>query len=83
MTKYRVTNTKRFDRDMERITRQGKKTDKLRQLVKLIAAGEQLPVSARMHKLSGIWNDCFECHVAFDWLLIWQIEGDKLVLTAT
>ena len=35
----------------------------------------------RDHDLTGNWRGHRECHIQPDWLLIYRIEGDVLVLT--
>jgi len=35
------------------------------------------------HKLHGKYNNCRECHIEPDWLLIYEIKNDKLILTLT
>ncbi|MYK57872.1 MAG: type II toxin-antitoxin system YafQ family toxin, partial [Rhodospirillaceae bacterium] len=37
----------------------------------------------RMHRLSGDWFRAWECHIEPDWLLIWRIDDDSLVLIRT
>jgi len=44
--------------------------------------GKQLvKVIVRDHDLSGDWVGHRECHILPDWLLIYRIEDDVLVLT--
>ena len=43
--------------------------------------GEPLPEKNRDHDLSGDWVGHRECHILPDWLLIYRIEDDVLVLT--
>ena len=50
-------------------------------IVRRLAAGEPLPESNRDHALTGDWLGHRECHVAPDWLLIYRIEENLLVLT--
>ncbi|MCL2672659.1 MAG: type II toxin-antitoxin system YafQ family toxin, partial [Clostridiales bacterium] len=45
-----------------------------------LACGERLPPKNRDHALSGNWTDYRECHIEPDWLLIYRIENDILVL---
>lgn len=33
------------------------------------------------HPLSGNWKSFMECHIRPDWLLIYKIANDKLILT--
>ena len=36
-----------------------------------------------VHSLSGNWVGFRECHIAPDWLLIYQIDGKELILFLT
>jgi mRNA interferase YafQ len=42
-----------------------------------------LPETARDHPLAGPWQDHRECHLAGDWLLIYRLTLDELVLVRT
>ena len=53
----------------------------LEQVVALLAMGEPLPDKNRDHDLSGDWAGHRECHILPDWLLVYRIEDDVLVLT--
>ncbi len=52
-------------------------------IISLLARGEPLPASCRPHVLSGDWHGYQECHVAPDWLLIYEMEDDELILVRT
>lgn len=45
--------------------------------------GKALPKKNKDHSLSGKWAGHRECHILPDWLLIYRIEDDVLVLTLT
>jgi len=49
--------------------------------IRMLAAGKELPPKYRDHALSGRWTGHRECHIRGDWLLIYRIEGNDLVLT--
>ena len=53
---------------------------KLQEVVELLCLGENLPAKYRDHFLSGDFAGCRECHVAPDWLLIYEKEEDRLFL---
>jgi mRNA interferase YafQ len=72
-----------FKRDIKRLRKQHKDFEKLKIILKLLAAGEQLPPETRDHRLKGTLKDCRECHIAPDWLLIYRIEGSELCLVRT
>ena len=55
----------------------------LEKLIETLAMGEELPDKNKDHALSGNWTGYRECHIQPDWLLIYYIEEDVLVLTLT
>lgn len=61
----------------------GKNMDKLTKVLDLLSKGETLPANYYYNQLSGNLKDLRECHIEPDWLLIYQIHDDILVLTAT
>ena len=70
-----------FKKDYKRAIKRGLKIELLEQVVALLAMGEPLPEKNRDHDLSGDWVGHRECHILPDWLLIYRIEDDVLVLT--
>lgn len=45
--------------------------------------GETLPDKNRDHALTGNWFRHRECHILPDWLLIYRVEDEVLLLTLT
>ncbi len=82
-TKYTVKPTAQFRRDYQRAIKRGMDISLLENVIALLATGETLPEKNRDHALSGRWSKHRECHVTPDWLLIYQIDGDVLVLSLT
>lgn len=80
---YQIRPTVKFQRDLKRIKRRGFDLSLLTDVVKKLAAGEQLPAKNHDHPLSGRFVGCRECHIAPDWLLIYEIDGNKLILYLT
>ena len=50
-------------------------------VVTLLASGETLPVEFRDHSLSGNYSGYRECHIQPDWLLVYKITENQLLLT--
>jgi len=75
--------TGQFKKDYKRAKKQGKDLDDLRSVVEMLAARRPLPPKYRDHSLCGRWNKHRECHIAPDWLLIYRIRGDDLILERT
>jgi len=53
------------------------------EVIKKLAAGEPLPERNKDHPLSGDYAGCRECHVTPDWLLIYEIVDETLMLYLT
>ena len=78
--KYEVKFTNQFKKDIKLSKKQGKNTEKLLEVVETLAKGETLDPKYRDHQLTGNYRGCRECHIEPDWLLIYEIFGDVLVL---
>ena len=77
----KVNTTTDFDRAFKRLKKQNKDINKLLDVVRKIANGEILEKKYRDHKLIGYkTSDCRECHIEPDWLLIYKIYKDELIL---
>ncbi|MBR5320179.1 MAG: type II toxin-antitoxin system YafQ family toxin [Peptococcaceae bacterium] len=81
MTKYQVKTTTHFKKDYKLAMRRGRKMNLLKEVITLLAMGETLPEKYKDHALTGNWSEHRECHIQPDWLLIYRIEDDVLVLT--
>jgi len=49
-------------------------------VIKKLAAGEQLDPRYKDHPLKGKHGGQRECHVTPNWILIYEIANDKLIL---
>ncbi len=78
-----IRTTRRFERDLKQARRRGKTLAKLWSIVETLSCDEPLGPRCRPHKLAGEWRDFWECHVEADWLLIWRIADDALILVRT
>ena len=81
--KYRVFQSTRFRKSLKKMLARGKDGAKLEAVVAKLANGESLPPANRDHALTGNWTNHRECHIAPNWLLIYQIKDDILVLELT
>lgn len=83
MSKYRIVQTGRFKKDLKSVIKRGYNIDLLGVVVDTLAAGQELPAKYRDHVLIGNYKGCRECHITSDWLLIYEIDGDELILYLT
>lgn len=77
----RAIATSQFRKDYKRAIKRGKDIAKLDDIIRKLATGEPLDIRHRDHALVGNWASFRECHIEPDWLLIYRIESDVLVLT--
>ena len=80
-TKYLVKVTSQFKKDYKLAVKWGLKISLLDEVVTMLSQGESLPEKYRDHALIGNWFGHRECHILPDWLLIYRIENNVLVLT--
>ncbi len=78
--RYEVKFTGQFKKDLKLAKKQGKDIDKLFHVIDMIAEGMQLDKKYQDHGLSGNYVGCRECHVEPDWLLIYEVMDEVLVL---
>lgn len=83
MTKLTIRLTKNFKKDLKRIRRRGYDFSKMNAVVDILERGEKLPPKYDDHALTGKYTGYRECHITPDWLLIYQIQNDVLVLVLT
>lgn len=77
-----VAFTSQFKKDMKRKKKQGADLAKIDEVIMTLRRGDSLPERNRDHALSGTYRGHRECHIEPDWLLIYRVDADLLVLTA-
>ena len=81
--KYKVEVTNKFKNNFKLCIKRGYNRKLLDNVVNMLKNGEQLPAKYNDHQLKGNLKEYRECHITPDWLLIYKIEDDKLILTLT
>lgn len=80
-SKYTVKPTLQLKKDYKLAMKRGLDISLLEDIIAKLALGESLPEKNRDHALSGNWNGYRECHILPDWLLIYKLEDNILILT--
>lgn len=70
--------TKRFQKDVRLAEKRGKDIETMKTVTTLLLGGKALEARYRDHKLHGEYEDCRECHVQPDWLIIYRIVGNTI-----
>ena len=69
-----------FKKDLKLAQKRGYDLDKIKKVITALANGETLEAKYRDHLLTGDYGGYRECHIQPDWLLVYQIDGDQLIL---
>lgn len=83
MTKYTIKHTSQFKKDYKLAKKRNLDLGLLKEVVSKLADGIPLEDKYRDHPLSSNWIGYRECHILPDWLLIYRLDDDVLVLTLT
>lgn len=80
--KYIISYTTNFKKQYKKIIKQGKDKTKLETVLNILISGEKLPKKYRDHALinNKYFNNCRECHIEPDWLLVYKYNSDELIL---
>ena len=78
--KYEVKPSNQFKKDLKLAAKRGYKIELLTDVIKKIANGEVLEPKYKDHQLPGNFGFYRECHIQPDWLLIYEIDGEQLIL---
>lgn len=75
--------TTQFKRDLRLCNRRHYDIAKLQSVLELLTQGNVLPLQYRDHALVGNWLPKRECHIAPDWLLIYETNETEVRLAKT
>ncbi len=70
-------------KDLKLMKKRGKDISKLETVLDILLSGKEVPDIYKDHQLKGKWQAFRECHIEPDWLLIYRIEDEELILYAT
>jgi len=76
-----VMATARFKKDMKLVLKRGLNAQRLWDVVTLLRQQQPLPDQYRDHSLTGDYAGFRECHIQPDWLLVYRVQQDVLILT--
>ena len=74
--------TGQFKRDYKLAIKRGCDSKKIENVIMLLCSEQPLPESLRDHALvnSADYKDMRECHIEPDWLLVYQVVQQSLIL---
>jgi len=78
---YQIARTTKFKKDYKTIKKRNYDITLLNKVIEILAEGKELPPKYLDHELKGNYVGYRECHIKPDWLLVYKIENNILVLT--
>ncbi len=78
-----INYSARFRKDYKVVKKRGYNTALLAEVLDILCEEQPLPPKYRDHALTGNFTGHRECHITPDWLLIYKIEADELLLSLT
>ena len=79
--KYKIKSTTRYKKNYKAAKKRGLDVSLLNDVVNKLANGDTLDSKYKDHALNGNYSDFGECHIKPDWLLVYMLEKDILILT--
>ena len=81
--KYGIVLTSMFKKDLKLVKKRGYDLSLLTSVVDTLAMGKPLDEKYKDHNLVGNYKGCRECHITPDWLLIYEVSDNELILYLT
>lgn len=75
--------TSRFKKDFKLMMKRGKDADNMNDVIEILLEGKTLPAKYQDYPLVGKWINRRDCHIEPDWILIYCIREDELILERT
>ena len=81
----KIVSTNTFEKDVKKVVKRGYDIKLLKEAIEYIVENEvSLPIEKyKTHQLKGEWKGAIDSHLKPDWLLIYKIERDCLILIRT
>ena len=73
----RILFSTKFRKDIKRYINQPKRLERIRDVIRILECGDEIPKSLRPHKLVSNYSDCLELHIESDLLLIWREQSEE------
>ena len=79
--KYSIKTEKQYRKQYKLLQRRGYDMSLLDEVVLALASGQTLPPKYNDHPLKGDMRGYRDCHIQGDWVLIYKIDKNVLILT--
>ena len=74
---YEIIYTNRLKKSLKRCSKRGLNRNQLQEVIEILQNNGSLPQTYKPHILLGRYVGVWECHLAFDLLLLWVLDESK------
>ena len=78
-----IQQTTSFKKGFKRMKSRGADLELPKPVLNSLRARDELDEKYRDHQLDGKWKNSRDCHIQPDWVLIYRLTDDALILEAT
>ncbi len=80
--KYNIKRSNIFKKQYKKVLKQGKDISKMEYIIEMLVCDRELEPKYKDHSLNDnkYYKGCRECHIEPDWILIYKIINNELVL---
>ena len=78
---YEIKTTTKYEKDLKLMKKRGYDLKLLKEVIDILSKEEELSSKYKDHYLQGDYIGFKECHIKPDWLLVYKIDNNILVLT--
>ncbi len=75
--------TTQFKKDYKKVKKQNKDLSKLKIVIEKLLDQQTLEPRYKDHQLTGNWKNHRDCHIEPDWILLYQLTENTLILERT
>ena len=79
----KLVTTNQFEKDLRKALSRGRDKDKILRVMQKLLSEQKLSSIHKDHKLKGQLAGRRECHIEYDWLLIYVKEQDRIIFERT
>jgi len=79
----KLKTTSQFRKDYKKMKKRGLDMSLLEKVIQDLLEEKKLDIKYKDHALNGDYIGFRECHIQTDWLLIYTINNEELILTAS
>jgi len=81
---YEIYYTNEFKKQLKLMLKRGKNAEAMNTAIEILGQTGTLPyVPYQTHKLSGNYINHWEAHIEPNWLLIWKVDQNKIIISLT